>query len=145
MKTLEYKEQESETGCGQRSLLKIIWKWFIGCTLYTQWFLLLLLSFSITREDSNLLWAKGKWWSIAREGRNNILEVGVWGTHSSLMVFSVLDLTGPIWKRKCQKLKQTSISEERMVIGQEFSLLRLVIHRFHRIIKFLNGFGWEEP
>lgn len=59
---------------------------------------------------------------------------------------------GPQWtnlsqslrgKRKCQKLKQTLLSEERRIIGQDFSLLGLVIHRFHRIIELLKGFWLE--
>lgn len=48
-------------------------------------------------------------------------------------------------KMKCQKLKQTSLSEESRVRGQDFSLLGLDICRFHGIIELLKCFGWKEP
>lgn len=128
--TLEYKQPESETGNRERSLLKIIWKWFIGRNLYPQWFLVLLLFYSTTEEDSNLLWAKGKLWSIAKEGRKNILKEGVWGTCSLpwwcsvCRIFLEQSVPKPVRQKGMSRVK-ASFMKQRRESEMSWSLLGL--------------------
>lgn len=65
----------------------------------------LLLYFSAAGEDSNSLWAKGKWWSIAEEEGGWTEEKGkAWGVSNAFSQLLLHIMPLKIWFDLCWKI-----------------------------------------